>query len=658
MSGFSRTVDTTRSRLAGASLAVGVFLAAFFFRFNTLGGSFGGFTNDEFGYLSRARQIQAGEVPFRDFNDPGWFLTDCVAAAAQWLGGYNLRSEALLTVGMLALGAAVIFLLARRAAGSTLVALLSVAIYVALDTRHYNYPKIVLYAAGLALAWAYADAPSLIRRLGLGALVGIGFLFRHDHLVYLGALSLMTVGAVHYGSPREAMRAAFGVCAAAACFVVPFLVFLATNGGVAEYFRSALVYVTRDAQRTSFSFPRPAIDPTLPWVGLSRGPAPVDPRINLRWNSVSEDARREREARWKLEAGEALDERTWRYVIRDTSVANIEALVRDPLVDDTQGVNRTTFMLSGEPRSLRVRSQLDTVPNATAFLYYLFAALPIVAAFAFWRMRRSGATARVLTSATHIVPLLLLATMLNVTFMSRGSTNIRIPDVGVTATVLLAWLVSAIAGRDARALIRVTSTRVLVRAAAAALLFLTILGANGLAQASRAWSDAGFMEGPGEVVRRANVVWDGLGAPPSDFVADTEQPGILKVAGYVNACTSPNDRLFVLGEHPALYYFSNRLFAGGHAWLLPYYYSGDADEALIVERLKNADVPIVLTETGASYDEDYRDEFEQVHAYLQDAYTDAGEVEYGGSQPLRLLVREDLTPGRRYEPLGLPCFAP
>lgn len=658
MSGFSRTTDATRSRLTGALLAISVFVAAFFYRFNTLGGSLGGFTNDEFGYLSRARQIQAGEVPFRDFNDPGWFLTDCVAAAAQWLGGYNLRSEALLTVGMLALGAAAIFLLARRAAGSTVVALVAVAIYVALDTRHYNYPKIVLYAAGLTLAWAYADAPSLARRLGLGALLGIAFLFRHDHLVYLGALSLMTVGAVHHASPREAMRAALGVGAAAACFVVPFLVFLATNGGVVEYFRSALVYVSRDAQRTTFAFPRLSIEPTLPWVGLSRGPAPVDPRINIRWNSVADDARREREARWKLEAGEALDGSTWSYVIRDTSVANIEALVRDPLVDDTQGLNRTTFMLSGEPRPLRVRSQLDTVQNATAFLYYLFAALPIVAACAFWRMRRAGATARVLTSAAHIVPLLVLAAILNATFLSRGSTNIRIPDVGVTATVLLAWLVSAIAGRDGRTLVTVPSARVLVRAAAAVVLFLTILSANGLAQASRAWSDAGFADGPGELVRRAGVVWDGLGAPPSDFVADEEQPGILRVAGYVNACTSPGDRLFVLGEHPALYYFADRLFAGGHAWLLPYYYSGDADEALIVERLKSARVPIVLTETGVTYDEDYRGVFEQVHAYLQDAYTDAGEVQYGGSQPLRLLVRADLTPIRRYEPLNLPCFTP
>jgi hypothetical protein len=228
----------------------------------------------------------------------------------------------------------------------------------------------------------------------------------------------------------------------------------------------------------------------------------------------------------------------------------------------------------------------------------------------------------------------------------------------VTATVLLAWIISAIAGRDGRLLVRAPVARVFVRSAAVVVLFLTVLSANGLAQASRAWTDAGFADGPVEVVRRASVVWDGLGAPPGDFVEDEDQPGILKVAGYIRACTSPGDRLFVLGEHPALYYFADRLFAGGHAWLLPYYYSGDRDEALMVERLRTARVPIVLTETGATYDEDYRSEFEQVHAYLQDAYRDGGEVDYGGSQPLRLLVRADLTPVRRYEPLDLPCFTP
>ena len=78
----------------------------------------------------------------------------------------------------------------------------------------------------------------------------------------------------------------------------------------------------------------------------------------------------------------------------------------------------------------------------------------------------------------------------------------------------------------------------------------------------------------------------------------------------------------------------------------------------IVERLRAAKVPVVLTESGSTYDEDYRDVFEQVHGYLEKEYTKAGEVEYGGSRPLRVYVRADLTPARRYEPFDLPCFMP
>ena len=439
----------SRRRAADAVLLVAVLVAAFCYRFNTLGGAFGGFTNDQFGYLARARQIQAGDIPFRDFNDPGWFLTDYLSAAMQWLGGYSLRSEALLTVGMLSLGAALTFVLARRAAGTVVAAVVAVAVHIALDARHYNYPKIVLYATGLALAWAYVDSPSRARLVALGALIGIGFLFRHDHLVYLGALSATTIALVHHASMRDGFRAAAGLCGTVAIFIVPFLIFLALSGGVGEYFRAALVYVTRDAERTSFSLPRLSLDWSKPLVALSRTPVPATVRINVRWHLIAEEARRDGESQFSLAAGEPLDSTTWTYALRDTSSGNIESLVRDPRVDDTHGVDRTNFTVAEAPRwPLRFETQLDTLQNATAFLYYGFLCLPGIAAIVLWRLRRAGGPTHVLSTTGHLVPLLVLAAMLNVGFLSRGSTNIRIADVGVTAVVLLAWLIAALAGRD------------------------------------------------------------------------------------------------------------------------------------------------------------------------------------------------------------------
>jgi hypothetical protein len=474
--------------------------------------------------------------------------------------------------------------------------------------------------------------------------------------MYLGALSVMTIVLVHHASLRDGVRAAAGLCGVAAMFIVPFLIFLALSGGVGEYFRAALVYVTRDAERTSFSLPRLSLDFSKPLVALSREPAPAAVRINVRWKPISDEERRGGESRYSLEGGEPLDSTTWTYALRDASPGNIESLIRDPLVDDTHGLDRTTFAVAEAPRPLRLETQLDTVQNATAFLYYCFLCLPVIAAVVLWRLRRAAGPTRVLSTAGHLVPLLVLAAMLNVGFLSRGSTNIRIADVGVTTAVVLAWLISALASRDSHVVAPSLGARVLLRAEAVAVLCLTMLSANGLAQGARSVRDAGFTLGPVELVKRARVAWNTLGAHPSAFTRDEEQPGILRIAGYVNACTSPTDRLFVLGEHPELYYFSDRRFAGGHAWLLPFYYSEDADEARIVTRLKSARVPIVLTEPQPTYEEDYRYVFEQVHQYLDEEYADAGDVEFGGPRPLRVLVRADLEPMRRYEPLDLPCF--
>jgi hypothetical protein len=636
-------------------LLVIVFATTFFYRFNSLGGAFGGFTNDEFGYLARGRQIQGGDLPFRDFNDPGWFLTDVVAGLAQWVGGYNLRSEALLTVGMLALGAAITFALARRAAGSVVAAAIAIAIHIGLDARHYNYPKIVLYAAAIAAAWAYVDRPGFGRAAALGAVVGVAFLFRHDHLAYLGALALMTIAIVHRASPVTAIRAMAGTAGAAAVFIGPFLVFVALNGGVSEYFRTALVYATRDAERTSFDFPRITLGESRPLVRLTRDTPPM-PRVNVRWLRIPDAQRRDREARYALRDGAAVDGNTWTYALGNASPQNIQALVQDPVVEDTHGVDRTAFAIASSER-LRLETPFDALPNATAFLYYAFLALPLLCALVLWRLRGMSGSTLVLRDPEYLVPLLVLAAIINVTFMSRGSTNIRIPDVSVTAAILLAWLTAAVASRDGRALAPRRPGRLLMRAALAVGLCLTVLSTNGLAQGARTARDAGFTAPAGQLLARARTTWNRLGADPRVFANDPEQPDILRLAAYVDVCTSPDDRLFVLAEYPALYYFSDRRFAGGHAWLLPQYYSDPQDETAIVRRLQASRVPIVITEGQRTYDEEYRPVFDQIHAYLQREYVEAREVDVGSAGALRVLVRAGMQPVRQYRPLNLPCFA-
>ncbi len=95
----------------GTGTWVGVVLVAvvtFFYRYLTLE-----FTNDHFVHLSRAFQIVEGEVPLRDFFDPGLFLQYYASAAALLWSGHNLLGEGLLTAGFIALGSALTFLAAH-----------------------------------------------------------------------------------------------------------------------------------------------------------------------------------------------------------------------------------------------------------------------------------------------------------------------------------------------------------------------------------------------------------------------------------------------------------------------------------------------------------------------------------------------------------------
>ena len=129
-------------------------------------------------------------------------------------------------------------------------------------------------------------------------------------------------------------------------------------------------------------------------------------------------------------------------------------------------------------------------------------------------------------------------------------------------------------GRDAPVVAARRSVRACVWVGAVIGLGLTVFSINGLAHSARTLRDTGFTSGPAGVAERAGAVWRSLGRHPSAFIDEDEQPGLLKIAGYVRACTEPGDRLSVLGVYPELYYFADRRFAGGHAWLLPLYVHG------------------------------------------------------------------------------------
>ena len=66
---------------------------------------------------------------------------------------------------------------------------------------------------------------------------------------------------------------------------------------------------------------------------------------------------------------------------------------------------------------------------------------------------------------------------------------------------------------------------------------------------------------------------------------------------YLRACTRPSDRLFVGGNMPQLYYFSERRFAAGQSVFMSNFYTSRRDQQLAVDRLHRQSVPIAVVES-------------------------------------------------------------
>lgn len=261
----------SRAAVAGASgrvatvvtmvVAVAVFVFAWLFRFNDPSGSFAGLTDDHLFYLVRAWQITFGELPVRDFVDHGAPLYYYAGAAVQVLFGRGTVSELAFSSTMLALAAALTFWLAARGSGSLVAGLAGAAFHVLLAPRFYNYPKVLVYAVALPLLWRFAETRSPWVRFALAGVTAVGFLFRHDHGLYV-ALAVGVLLALLTGVAwRERLRHAFIYGLLTIALLSPYLLFVQVNGGVALYLQQAAAWAERDRDRAP-----------VEWPGLSDNP--------------------------------------------------------------------------------------------------------------------------------------------------------------------------------------------------------------------------------------------------------------------------------------------------------------------------------------------------------------------------------------------------
>jgi hypothetical protein len=241
-------------RTTMAVTAAAVFVFTWFFRFNDPNGGATGLTDDHFFYLIRGWQILFGELPVRDFVDHGAPLYFCVSAAVQFLFGRGMLSELAFSTTMIALGAALTCWLSARAAGSIAAGLIGAVFAILINPRFYNYPKILVYAAAIPLLWWYLDRPGRRPLVWLAVITVAGFLFRHDHGVFvaLAAAAALLLAEVPW---RRRVRHAFLYAALVVALATPYLAFLQLNGGVKEYITQASAWADRERARTPVVWP-------------------------------------------------------------------------------------------------------------------------------------------------------------------------------------------------------------------------------------------------------------------------------------------------------------------------------------------------------------------------------------------------------------------
>jgi len=234
------------SRSIGPALALVAFSVAFVVCF-----VYYDVSNDHYDRLVRARQIAVyGDVPFRDFFDPGYFLTLYTSALFIRVFGENLLGEAIINLTGLALGTTIVFAIASRVTRSFVWGSLAALLVVVSEPRPYDYDKILFYPLGLAVCWHYCERPSKSALIALSAVIAVSGLFRYDSAVYIGAAAGSAIVARHWRDWATAARRLTAASALVVLFASPALAYIQATAGLGTAIRQVMSYARVEGDRT------------------------------------------------------------------------------------------------------------------------------------------------------------------------------------------------------------------------------------------------------------------------------------------------------------------------------------------------------------------------------------------------------------------------
>jgi hypothetical protein len=630
--------------------AFGVFAATFLFRWITID-----FGNDYFMHMAWAAEMVRGSAPVRDFVEPGFPAQTLLAYVGLELWGHQLVWEAVIACAFIAAGVTFTFLICRRIGMSLWLALAASVFAAAMYPRMYAYPKAFVYPAALYALVVYVQAPSRRAVLALAGITAAAFLFRHDHGVWIGLVVGLGLALYHVREPKAILRtlSLYGVVSAA--LVAPWLVWVAVSGHSDQYFEFLLDQSGSLATRDRIPERRFVIDGGQPLVAMAPR---EEPTIGIRWAPDTTDATRQRaETRYELQPTGATDE----YRLANPSRDNVQALLIDPAVEDTRGIDRSTLRVPpGAFKWLYVQAQrympvlrLRVLPgivnanNAESWLAWVSFGVPwlvvVVALIRRFTHRRIPGTERL--TMYFIVPAAVMG-IVGYQMLVRGSTDSRLGDVAPATAILIAWMAGL--SFNLRG-----PVGWIVTPATGALLCVTIAGALSYGRVLTRIDDAG-VDGPRNLVRRSVSEIETYASRPLDVFAPDGADGLARIARWINECTAETDRVAVIGFEPQVFFLSERGFAGGVAFYDLGWSTSERDQRLAIERWSKQQVPIVVAVRAEwkSFSKDHR----LLREWLDQQYQRISVSDFGGNKELAVLANTSYVPAGTHADTGLPCY--
>jgi len=640
-----------------AAAAAAAFLGTACWRFLT----FTGFTNDHYAHLALAQQWLLGERPVRDFTDPGWPLTYMLSAAAWRIAGDAMWVEWALTTSALGIAAACTLLAAHRLSRSLLIAALVTGIEIAIFPRSYSYPKLLAYAVAAWMWIAVAARPSRLRMSLLAAVVASAFLLRHDHGLYIGLGSAVCVAIIRLRDAsrepswriplRPAVGGIVGLTATTAAFLLPWLLFVSLNGGLLNYFDTALEFARGEANASNLrTWPRLTRVPGEPLIGL----APADrPLVQIEW-TVDTDAaiRRSLEARYGLEFVRQSDDGAVFYRVADLSAANLEALGDDPHVAGTTGLGRVArpawreWLARLSP--LRLAPALHSPENADTWLFWLFWSLPFLAVAVLIGAARRRAE-RWRGEWAVVAALVVVGILVNAGFL-RDVLRTRFSDAIVPPALLGSWLLGLCWTARPTAL----SGHRAVQAVSLVILLITGAAVSHVADAGERLALTGVADGVSGVMARSRSVGTLLASRHRQAVAppSRQAAALTPFFEYLDRCTSTTERIVVTGEFPDLVVLAGRPFASDGVVFGAWYSSARHQDRTLAKLEDRPPLFVLLMDARA-----FRSRFPPIAAFVDERYERMTEVPVEGTEPVPILVLRSRVPAGIDTKTSWPCFA-